>query len=400
MSDQIQSTESVQKSEWRKTATPGLYQRANGSFYSRYSINGKRTWRSQETEVYTVAKLRHEKARFGIEQTRQSGLQISSDLRTMGAITRGLFAEVDKMDIGAPAKKTYHLWVKRLQSVWPTDYETSLARNITREVVLEIRERLQKYVQKHRKTDHAGYKPHCINQTLYALKLMLDIAKMNHVITVSPFDNVGTMTRSLFLAKANRRPEIPSNADIERVFAQIERFDEYSDVDDGTLHYIRECRANAAEHARFLAYSGMRLAEAQASLIEDDHGDTLLVRGTKTKTSWRTIPIIPPLRALLDRIKTKRISGPTLATARSIRMMRTACKKLGMTPITHHDLRHYFCTVCIESGVPIPTVADWLGHADGGITLMKTYRHLRNQHSLDAAKLVTLQPQPVLSISA
>ncbi|MES2706748.1 MAG: tyrosine-type recombinase/integrase [Verrucomicrobiota bacterium] len=44
-----------------------------------------------------------------------------------------------------------------------------------------------------------------------------------------------------------------------------------------------------------------------------------------------------------------------------------------MTRITHHDLRHFFATVCIESGVDIPTVSRWLGHRDGRALAMRTY---------------------------
>ena len=57
--------------------------------------------------------------------------------------------------------------------------------------------------------------------------------------------------------------------------------------------------------------------------------------------------------------------------------------------ITHHDLRHYFATICIESAVDIPTVAKWLGHKDGGALAMKVYGHLRNEHSLAAASRVS-----------
>jgi hypothetical protein len=35
--------------------------------------------------------------------------------------------------------------------------------------------------------------------------------------------------------------------------------------------------------------------------------------------------------------------------------------------------------------VDIATVAIWLGHKDGGVLLMKTYGHIRDQHSLDSA---------------
>jgi hypothetical protein len=39
--------------------------------------------------------------------------------------------------------------------------------------------------------------------------------------------------------------------------------------------------------------------------------------------------------------------------------------------------------------VDIPTVSRWLGHKDGGALAMKVYGHLRNEHSLAAAKKVT-----------
>ena len=40
-----------------------------------------------------------------------------------------------------------------------------------------------------------------------------------------------------------------------------------------------------------------------------------------------------------------------------------------------HDLRHFFATTCIESGVDIPTVSRWLGHKDGGALAMRLYGH-------------------------
>ena len=68
----------------------------------------------------------------------------------------------------------------------------------------------------------------------------------------------------------------------------------------------------------------------------------------------------------------------------------SACKKLGIARFTHHDLRHLFATLCIESGVDIPTVSRWLGHKDGGALAMKVYGHLRDQHSVAMAQRVTL----------
>src|SRR2546429_998893 len=79
-----------------------------------------------------------------------------------------------------------------------------------------------------------------------------------------------------------------------------------------------------------------------------------------------------------------------------------ACKLTKTFRLTHHDLRHLFATRCIESGVDVPTAAHWLGHSDGGALAMKTYGHLRDQHSAAMAQRVTFStqtPQNVISIA-
>ena len=74
--------------------------------------------------------------------------------------------------------------------------------------------------------------------------------------------------------------------------------------------------------------------------------------------------------------------------------MDRAAKKIKMARITHHDLRHFFATVSIESGVDIPTVSRWLGHKDGGALAMRTYGHLRREHSVSQAQKVSFAPLP------
>ena len=67
----------------------------------------------------------------------------------------------------------------------------------------------------------------------------------------------------------------------------------------------------------------------------------------------------------------------------------TACERVGIPRIAHHDLRHLFATTCIKSGIDIPTVSRWLGHKDGGALAMKVYGHLRDHHSKAMAQKVT-----------
>ena len=80
------------------------------------------------------------------------------------------------------------------------------------------------------------------------------------------------------------------------------------------------------------------------------------------------------------------------AFANARRRLIVRAKKVGADRITHHDLRHLFATRCIESGVDIPTVSRWLGHKDGGALAMKTYGHLRREHSIAQAQRVTFAP--------
>ena len=58
------------------------------------------------------------------------------------------------------------------------------------------------------------------------------------------------------------------------------------------------------------------------------------------------------------------------------------------------------CGTCLQlaaskAGVDIPTVSRWLGHKDGGALAMKTYGHLRREHSIAQAQRVTFAPVPM-----
>jgi integrase len=83
--------------------------------------------------------------------------------------------------------------------------------------------------------------------------------------------------------------------------------------------------------------------------------------------------------------------NPPTASARSDSAkgcLATACRRSGYPHFTHHDLRYFFATTCIESGGDIPTVSRWLGHKDGGALAMRVYGHLRQEHSFAAVKKV------------
>jgi integrase len=129
----------------------------------------------------------------------------------------------------------------------------------------------------------------------------------------------------------------------------------------------------------------------------DFNKQQLFVRGdpdTATKNGeTRYVPMIPELEKMLIELRSERQKEPSNATVMRAfeceHSMTNAAARIGMKRITHHDLRHLFATMCIESGVDIPTVSRWLGHKDGGALCMKTYGHLRQEHSFAQAQRVS-----------
>jgi integrase len=161
---------------------------------------------------------------------------------------------------------------------------------------------------------------------------------------------------------------------------------------------------SCADFVAGLAFTGMRKSEANALEWRDIEfeRDEIVVRGedaTGTK-NWevRRVPLIPDARGLFERMRAERAQEPLDAKVFRVResqkALDRACKKVGAERITHHDLRHLFATRCIESNVDIPTVSRWLGHKDGGALAMKTYGHLRREHSIAQAQRVTFALVP------
>ena len=173
---------------------------------------------------------------------------------------------------------------------------------------------------------------------------------------------------------------------------------------DAVEHAGAWCSRHCADFVRGLAFTGCRKGEAGQITWRDvdfDAGE-MVVRGdpeTATK-NWtvRRIPLIPDAHALFQRMRNERPNEPPDAKVFRVgecqKALDRACKKVGVDRITHHDLRHLFATRCIESGVDIPTVSRWLGHKDGGALAMKTYGHLRREHSIAQAQRVTFETAP------
>ncbi len=144
----------------------------------------------------------------------------------------------------------------------------------------------------------------------------------------------------------------------------------------------------------FLAYSGCRVSEARGIKWSDISENSISVVGDSDGTKnyeIRSVPIVPDMRDLLDRMKLFSARDYLFTMKSPWNALNNACKRLKLPHMRVHDLRHLFATQCIEAGVDIPTVSRWLGHKDGGVLAMKTYGHLRDEHSLRAAQMVSFK---------
>jgi integrase len=221
------------------------------------------------------------------------------------------------------------------------------------------------------------------NNTIALLRQVLNIAIEAGVIYSNP---AAALKRAAIRAK---EIALPSADKFNALLAEMR------------AGHSRDSR-NCADFAAGLAFTGCRLSEANALQWRDIDfaAGEIVVRGdaeTGTK-NWelRRVPLIPDARALFERMRSERADEPldakVFAVRESQKALDRACKKVGTDRITHHDLRHLFATRCIESGVDIPTISRWLGHKDGGSLAMKTYGHLRREHSIAQAQRVTFAP--------
>ena len=126
----------------------------------------------------------------------------------------------------------------------------------------------------------------------------------------------------------------------------------------------------------FYLLSGCRCSEGLA--IEwrdiDENSGRIHIRGTKTASAERYVPLFPQIRALLANLPRDcvRVFPYTYDGVKShFQRLKRRC---GFS-FRLHDLRHTFATRCLESGISLLTVSKWLGHSSIAVTA-GVYSHI------------------------
>jgi len=355
---------------WVKSPVANLVRYVpSGIYFARVRVGGKLIRRTLKTDKLSVAQLRL--GDFVKVERRQAEARVETakGKMTFGEVLATYQKQVESNVGLKPSAKVYRQkCIEALVRSWPGLVENDVRKISERDCL-------------HWAADFGKrYSPSVFNNTVGTLRQVFKVAMSEGARYGNP---------AMVIKKAKIRQKI----------LQLPERDEFLRLVETMENAHGWCSQDCADLVRFLAFGGFRKGEAaQITWADCDlEKKEIVVRGdpeTGTKNwSIRRVPMIPDMSELLQRLRQARTDEPATSLVMKVRKCQkaidSACKKLGIARITHHDLRHLFATLCIESGVDIPTVSRWLGHKDGGALAMKVYGHLRDQHSVNMAQRVT-----------
>ena len=357
---------------WEKTRLQNLVRHKSGRYYARLFLNGKEIWKTLKTSHFSVAEAKL--AEVQKEHRERKGREIDPANAKM-TFGQAAALHIQRVDEDISLKRRSRKYVKETLAAFLKNWPELSSMEVRRITPSACRDWAVRYAKTFCATRY--------NATISLFRRILAVAIESGVIHSNPA--VGLERRSV----RAKRLELPTRAQFANFIAEMR------------AGHSRDSQ-NCADLAQGLAFTGCRIAESAHIEWRDLNFEAgeILVKGDPEEATKngeiRRVPMIPQARALFGRMQASRADEPATAKVFLVRecqkSMDRAAKKIGMARITHHDLRHFFATVSIESGVDIPTVSRWLGHKDGGALAMRTYGHLRREHSVAQALKVSFEP--------
>lgn len=385
----MKQSKTVKNKTWEKTKVQNLVRHKSGRYYARIYAGGKETWKALKTDIMEVAKAKLRDMAGDIEKTTRANAAQDRGRMTLGDCAT-IFREQLARGISMPGRgKT----IKRLRPNSVTYREkciVALFKSRPAWETTDVRKLGAHEVEKWSNELAAKYSPTVHNNTLGTLRFLFQIARKAGAIHDDPSEDAPKSS----IRKSTLR--LPERGQFLAFVESIRTAGAW-------------CSKDCADLVQFFAFTGARKNEAAHVLWADVdfNRNRLFIREGKGGNT-RHVPLIGEAQELINRMRAERpdepLDAPVLRVREAQKAMDKAAKKVGMERITHHDLRHLFATTCIESRIDIPTVSRWLGHQDGGALAMKTYGHLRDDHSAEAASRVSFAAaapaENIISISA
>ncbi|MBI5383165.1 MAG: site-specific integrase [Verrucomicrobia bacterium] len=372
----------------RKRRVRGLWQR-NGAYYAQIMLADAATGRkcvrrvrledSDSNPVQTVAeavkrmnalKVKREENRLALTPKRAP---------TFSAYAEQYFDYYEKVK---DAKRDSTLYTERVCiNHWKEHLGQIRLNQINRALV-------NSYIAKRQAAGRSG---RTVNLEVIAFRNVMKRALDDGWITRLPTENL----RPLKWTPRKRRLMTP--AEVDRLCAAALKSN-----DNGQLKFKNG--QEFADYVRFLQYSGARRNEALRIRWADvDFERRLLTIGADGQTKnrqHRVVDLNPKLEAHLRSMAARRAPDsqwvfpspqrgdrdmPGKSFVETMRLVRDEAR---LTGLGFHDLRHFFCSMCVMSGIDFMTIAKWVGHQDGGILIGKVYGHLSNEHTQRQAQKV------------
>ena len=354
---------------WESTKLPNLFRlRETGTYYGRVKPkNGGQIRKSLETTSFAVAR---EKLRNWLLSLQAVKLSPSS---TFGGVMESYFSWLEGQRIrGKIVANTIEYKKSLLDQISVTWSGFNLFR---------LEKLTDKTLREWQIVHRRKYSATRTNGATTVLREMIDVAVAENVLTREAADKALPGLRYVAV-----------DYDYKRLTLNLP---EPAKLMELRLEVYRRCKMRGTFGGwlfDFLLFSGCRIESANEALWEDvlwNANGIGKLYFRKAKYGPYEIPLFPQLRELLERIKAAKPGAPRdrILPTKSIQTVLTAaCHSLGISHLSHHDLRHIFATRCIELGKDIPLVAYWLGHKDGGRTAMMVYGHIRQSHSAEQAR--------------
>ncbi len=245
------------------------------------------------------------------------------------------------------------------------------------------------------------------NLSLVCLRNVLKTARIEGHLKTSPAEGL-TWFKTEKKAHRLYSPEV-----IDRLCAAAlePRFNEGRLAGSGEMAVPLKNGVQFVDYLRFLQSSGAREQEAlrvRWSDVDLERGHvTIGADGDSKNREARAVDLNPQLRELLEGMASRRAPdsqwlfpspqrGERDDRARTFRESLLLARAAANVPdFGFHDLRRFFASRAVMSGIDFLTVSRWLGHKDGGILLGKSYAHLANEHRKAQAQRIVFAPPPL-----
>jgi len=357
---------------FRRVAEGIVQNVSSGSYYARFRRKGKR-----------------------VMQRLGSGKHPCTTLVEAKRLLRTFIDDMDKTDVVA-TKKTFRTLIKEYTTgmefeestkVYKTHYLSlfqqrfSAATRVSEIKKSDITQFLATFNDKSASTR---------NKVLTVCRDLFKYAKDDKVIGSSPVDGIKYKT-----VKDTKTKPIPSQEEFETIVKSV-RDVVFSDTGEESANLIE-----------FMGLAGLGQAECAKLTWGDVNFNTSTISVIRKKTGQGfPIPIYPQLLPLLQRLNDAREKKSPADRVFKVKdpkkALDSACARLKLPKYSARDFRKMFITQCLEWGVDAQTLADWQGHQDGGVLIMKVYGKVTSKHKRNMAALVTGRtiPPPPPEVSA